>query len=747
MTSQVSGQWLSLFINTVLQSLFVLAAAAVALICTRKASAARRHLVSVAALGVLLLIPLMSLLIPAPKPMLQVSGAGTDLLRSPVRTLSSPIRIERIDVPADASKFASQVTHSPKGMSNASSSPGAVVSAEARSDAGSPVAASGALIRFVPCLAALWFAGVLLVLGRLLIGFARVRRLAQLSDPALPEPLQRQLKAILSEVGFARRLQIVQASRQHPVSVPMTWGVRPATLLLPGDAGEWPVERLRVVVLHELAHIRRQDWLTQMLSQTVCALYWFHPLVWLLNRHTQIEAESACDDAVLLAGVRAKEYAGHLLDVVKAMQSGREAPAAAVAMARPMQVRSRLQSILNGQRNRQSTTRSMRTLVLLAMGILLCAISLLRPLAWAGRHQQSTVPKPFPAIGPMVDLSNGISVELVAVGSGPLWAGDVDWWTPDGKPLLELPQIGVSAFAFEEGLSSSSLMNRTFFVRLHVTSPAKERVDISTNNYVVAPAKSVASRLNRYGAIYQDASQLLPTRGSIGTFVFGFPPAETVCTYRFGVAAGFWETIATTRLTSHPTPGAISIPATAVPGSTMLRLGSSPILVYRDVRGLEHHQSLLGDHPPLGDVAQRIIALDQNGKEVMQERGRAIPLSAALQARIVELRLQTCPYQWAEFKDIHLQHLPMATPLAIATPTALPTFRHTFACGVTLAMPAITEKRTEGGLWWKPDGKPLTGPLKEYKKSVTFRSWAHETRPRIMLLQLTSPRAISYSFA
>ena len=81
----------------------------------------------------------------------------------------------------------------------------------------------------------------------------------------------------------------------------MTWGILRPTLLLPGCrrvAGR----RARLVLLHELAHIRRWDFLTQSLGRLACALYWFNPLAWLALAQARAEQERACDDCVLNSG-------------------------------------------------------------------------------------------------------------------------------------------------------------------------------------------------------------------------------------------------------------------------------------------------------------------------------------------------------------------------------------------------------------------------------------------------------------
>ena len=96
-------------------------------------------------------------------------------------------------------------------------------------------------------------------------------------------------------------------------TMPMTWGLWRARLLVPEQAADWPAGQRRDVLLHELGHIRRWDCLTHLLSQLACALYWFNPLAWVAARRMQVERERACDDLVLNRGAEASAYARHLL--------------------------------------------------------------------------------------------------------------------------------------------------------------------------------------------------------------------------------------------------------------------------------------------------------------------------------------------------------------------------------------------------------------------------------------------------
>ena len=145
----------------------------------------------------------------------------------------------------------------------------------------------------------------------------------------------------------------------------MVWGLFRPVILLPADAEEWEAERQRALLLHELAHIQRQDWLIQMMGQITCAVYWFNPLVWFAARRMRTEVERACDDHVLNAGYQSTDYAQHLLDIVRNIKAMRSISRATVAMARPSKIEGRLQTILAENRNRKPMTK-----IAVAIGVL-----------------------------------------------------------------------------------------------------------------------------------------------------------------------------------------------------------------------------------------------------------------------------------------------------------------------------------------------------------------------------------------
>ena len=214
-----------------------------------------------------------------------------------------------------------------------------------------------ALLHWTDWLAVCWVTGALFLLARLMIGIGTVWHLSARSDS---------FNGSISQVhpDWKRPVSIRQSDA---VTVPMVWGLFRPVILLPADAEEWEPERQRAVLLHELAHIQRQDWLIQMMGQITCAVYWFNPLVWFAARRMRTEVERACDDHVLNAGYQSTDYAQHLLDIVRNIGKARTATRFAVAMARSSKIEERLQTVLAKNRNRQPITKIAVAIGLLAL--------------------------------------------------------------------------------------------------------------------------------------------------------------------------------------------------------------------------------------------------------------------------------------------------------------------------------------------------------------------------------------------
>jgi HEAT repeat protein len=138
--------------------------------------------------------------------------------------------------------------------------------------------------------------------------------------------------------------------------MPFASGVIRPAIVLPASATGWSDRRRRAVLVHELAHVRRFDLLMNVLGRFACALYWFHPLVWMAARRMRADSERAADDTVLSVGTRASEYADHLLQIVCA--AGRSStPAVALPMAQRKEFEGRMLAILEANSRRSSPSR------------------------------------------------------------------------------------------------------------------------------------------------------------------------------------------------------------------------------------------------------------------------------------------------------------------------------------------------------------------------------------------------------
>src|SRR5258707_597163 len=341
---------IAILIDAFVKSTVVLLLAAAVTLTLRRSPAALRHLVWALACGGVLALPLASALLPnlrlAGYPQLDVPVAFTARALPPAPAAPAPVTTHVAQQPA----------------------PPETVDA----------AAAPVRFQFTPgwtsFVMPVWLSGVAAVLMLLAVGLARIAWLGRTTAPPRDEAWLQLVEDLSLEIGLARRVRVLQASGP---AMPMTWGIRQPTILLPAEADHWTAERRRDVLLHELAHVKRHDFLIQLIARVACAVYWFHPLVWLAATRLREERERACDDHVLRAGATPSVYASHLLDIARGLRAARATSLASVAMARPAQPPTRLIDVLDTRRCRD--TLSARA----ALPAWLVAIAVVVPLAAA----------------------------------------------------------------------------------------------------------------------------------------------------------------------------------------------------------------------------------------------------------------------------------------------------------------------------------------------------------------------------
>jgi HEAT repeat protein/beta-lactamase regulating signal transducer with metallopeptidase domain len=227
----------------------------------------------------------------------------------------------------------------------------------------SPAPASASVLDSAFVLGLVWAFGALAVLAYAFSGAVGAWLLRRSATP-VHAPWVDEAQTLGEVFEIAGAITIVESKA---IAMPMVCGIWRPVIAVPPSASEWSDERRRVVVLHELAHIKRRDCLMHVVAQIVCAMYWFNPIVWLAARRLRVERERACDDFVLAAGEKSADYAAHLLDIAQAMRQDRVPAIAGLAMARPSQLEGRLLAILNPAIRRSSALHTR----LAALGLVL----------------------------------------------------------------------------------------------------------------------------------------------------------------------------------------------------------------------------------------------------------------------------------------------------------------------------------------------------------------------------------------
>ncbi len=211
----------------------------------------------------------------------------------------------------------------------ASSSLGASLGAFSDS-ASQPVALivkSSAFEIALPWLVTLWAAGAVLTGMYHIAGWISVQRMRRVGVCAAPAEWQNRLRRLTGQMGVSQPLVLLESSLAHgPIVVGV---IRPAILFPAGLLSGLPVSQLEAILLHELAHVRRLDYLVNLMQTLIESVLFYHPAVWWVSKLMRDERESCCDDAVVAVRGNAPDYAAALVMLEERRCFGREpAPAA-----------------------------------------------------------------------------------------------------------------------------------------------------------------------------------------------------------------------------------------------------------------------------------------------------------------------------------------------------------------------------------------------------------------------------------
>ncbi len=305
---------MSVLVSILLKVTVTATLALVAARLARRSRASVRHVLLVAAFAMLAVLPIASLVAPS------VNVVVPDAVQGAIESFDA--------VPLNPRPAAA---------------PAAVQIAVASSDPRSWWPSLGAM------LIGGWVAGAAIFLVPIFMGLREVRFLRRTARPwtegqSLVDALARGL----------RSRRPVDAVLHDAVPGPMTCGWRRPAIVLPMDARTWPAEDLQRAIVHELEHVRRGDWMSQCLSRVIVAMYWFHPIVWAVWRQLALEAERACDDAVV-GRSEATAYADQLVVLAQRLAAAPNQPQLAMANRRDLATRVRAVLDRSQRRGRAGT--------------------------------------------------------------------------------------------------------------------------------------------------------------------------------------------------------------------------------------------------------------------------------------------------------------------------------------------------------------------------------------------------------
>ena len=233
-----------------------------------------------------------------------------------------------------------------------------------------------------------WAIGSAFIVLWITAGWLRIRRLISQSTSIKEGSLITQCATISRQMMGSRRFNVLISKS---TLMPMVVGTKKATLILPAGFEDWDSTKQAAVLAHEIGHIQRYDCSTQLLGQLLCALYWFHPISWIITRKLQAEAEAACDDLAIRSGTCPSQYAEHLLTIARSLKGLRILTGTTAQIAGYSKLENRLRRILNRRINRNRLTRMS---VLICTAATLTSALLFSTIRISAKNRENIAPTP-----------------------------------------------------------------------------------------------------------------------------------------------------------------------------------------------------------------------------------------------------------------------------------------------------------------------------------------------------------------
>ncbi|MBU6343279.1 MAG: M56 family metallopeptidase, partial [Bacteroidetes bacterium] len=279
-------------------------------------------------------------------------------------------------------------------------------------------------------LVGIWMLGFCIGMIRLAGAYYYLHRLQRKGWDLADTVFQSRTQELSKRLALARPVRLMASALIH---TPMTLGhLKPIILLPIGLINQLSVAEVEAILAHELAHIKRQDWLINLLQAFMEALFYYHPAVWWMSEQIRKEREHCCDDIAIGLTENRLSYAKALVQVQEMALNGAQ-PALALAIKgkqpllhRKKPLLDRIKRVLN-----QSQPKSQVMEKMIATGVLFLLLALysihnqtpkalaqvfdalsVTPAFWETEMPADSLPKPPKRIQHIIEEKDDKKVEI-----------------------------------------------------------------------------------------------------------------------------------------------------------------------------------------------------------------------------------------------------------------------------------------------------------------------------------------------
>ncbi len=388
----------------------------------RRVSAAARYIALLTMLGIVVAAPFVTWgFLPAEAPQPVIAADPTPVLPKPVvlpNAALTPVAIEVVPLPAVAppAPIVPVVVSPPVAIAPLPELPHPTWSERVQ----------GGVTPWLSTIVWGWSLGVLAFTLRPLLSWFTVHRLRTRGVSPVPEAVQAALTATAQRLGITQTVRILQSAA---LQVPIVTGYLKPVILLPVSiVTGMPASQLDAILAHELAHIRRHDYLVNLVQTLVETVFFYHPGVWWLSHQIRCERENCCDDiAVSLLGSRL-DYSRALL----ALEELRATSTPLAIGASGGSLVSRVRRLFGRDPAPERVSHGSLALgVLLVVGVLaLVAIAETSDIV----ADEGTIP------GSHIEIPGHGEIEIVGLGDS-----STQWWSPKGVSLAGTLDPGMTS--------------------------------------------------------------------------------------------------------------------------------------------------------------------------------------------------------------------------------------------------------------------------------------------------------------